>query len=188
MDRMSAFIEPGSCWRRIVGEDRGDGACDLCVQICPAVFEKPTRGRCARVRVHADLAGHAEQVLRAVQGCPVDAIRVTTVEAREIRGQSYKWVPVVDEEHCTGCGLCVEACGPCCLEIVDDIAIPVRPDKTIGMSASGRLPAWRSSDEQIGIGVPRAMEQGRMDGDCHFWERRSARGRDLGRAHAGPEP
>ena len=24
--------------------------------------------------------------------------------------------------------MCVEACGPCCLEIVDDIAILVRPD------------------------------------------------------------
>ena len=86
MDRMSVFIKPGSCWGRIVGEDSGSGACDLCVQICPAVFEKPTPGRCARVRTRADVAGHAEQILRAVQGCPVDAIRVTTLEARETRG------------------------------------------------------------------------------------------------------
>jgi Na+-translocating ferredoxin:NAD+ oxidoreductase RNF subunit RnfB len=36
--------------------------------------------------------------------------------------QSYKWLPVVDEDICTRCGLCVEACGPGCLEIIDDVA------------------------------------------------------------------
>ncbi len=40
-----------------------------------------------------------------------------------------KWVPVIAEDRCTGCGLCVEACGPACLEIVESIAVLVRPDQ-----------------------------------------------------------
>ncbi len=40
-----------------------------------------------------------------------------------------KWLPVVTADRCTGCGLCVEACGPACLEIVDMIAVLVRPDQ-----------------------------------------------------------
>ena len=37
--------------------------------------------------------------------------------------RSCKWLPVIDEEACTGCGLCVEACGPNCLGVVADIAM-----------------------------------------------------------------
>lgn len=40
-----------------------------------------------------------------------------------------KWLPVIAEDRCTGCGLCVEACGPACLEIVDQLAVLVRPDQ-----------------------------------------------------------
>lgn len=40
----------------------------------------------------------------------------------------YKWVPVITAELCTGCGLCVEACGPECLEIVDGLPVLARPD------------------------------------------------------------
>jgi len=39
-----------------------------------------------------------------------------------------KWVPVVSEERCTGCDLCIEACGPACLALVDGIAALNRPD------------------------------------------------------------
>ena len=39
----------------------------------------------------------------------------------------YKWLPVVIEDLCTGCGLCVEACGPACLEMTKQIAVLQRP-------------------------------------------------------------
>lgn len=39
-----------------------------------------------------------------------------------------KWMPVILEERCTGCGLCVEACGPKSLAMVDGIASLVSPD------------------------------------------------------------
>ncbi len=42
--------------------------------------------------------------------------------------RSQKWVPVVDEDLCTGCGGCVEACGPKSLELLGRAAVLVRPD------------------------------------------------------------
>ena len=39
----------------------------------------------------------------------------------------YKWLPVIAKDLCTGCGLCVAACGPACLEVTDQIAILERP-------------------------------------------------------------
>lgn len=42
---------------------------------------------------------------------------------------TYKWLPVVDEELCTGCGLCAEACGPKCLGITNDVATLLCADK-----------------------------------------------------------
>ena len=39
----------------------------------------------------------------------------------------YKWLPVVSEEACTGCGLCVAACGPACLETRNLVAVLERP-------------------------------------------------------------
>lgn len=41
---------------------------------------------------------------------------------------SFKWLPAVIEEFCTGCGLCVEACGPACLETQNQVAVLERPD------------------------------------------------------------
>lgn len=41
-----------------------------------------------------------------------------------------KWLPVIDEHLCTGCGACVEACGPKCLRIDDrKIAELFLPDR-----------------------------------------------------------
>ncbi len=42
--------------------------------------------------------------------------------------QHLKWLPVIDEERCTGCNRCVEACGPKSLEVIDAVAVLVRPD------------------------------------------------------------
>lgn len=41
---------------------------------------------------------------------------------------AFKWVPVVDIDYCTGCGECVDACGPQCLEIVNNVAVLIRAD------------------------------------------------------------
>ena len=41
----------------------------------------------------------------------------------------WKWLPVIDAGKCTGCNLCVEACGPACLEMVEGIAALPRPDE-----------------------------------------------------------
>lgn len=35
----------------------------------------------------------------------------------------HKWLPVIVEETCTGCGLCVAACGPSCLKVIHGIAV-----------------------------------------------------------------
>lgn len=39
-----------------------------------------------------------------------------------------KWMPVVLADRCTGCGLCVDACGPRSLAMVDGIAVLAFPD------------------------------------------------------------
>jgi len=39
-----------------------------------------------------------------------------------------KWMPIVLEEQCTGCGLCVDACGPKSLAMEDGIAVLAFPD------------------------------------------------------------
>jgi Na+-translocating ferredoxin:NAD+ oxidoreductase RNF subunit RnfB len=41
---------------------------------------------------------------------------------------AYKWMPVVLSEQCTGCGLCVDACGPKSLTMVDGIAVLAFPE------------------------------------------------------------
>ena len=49
--------------------------------------------------------------------------------------KTLKWVPVIDEERCTGCNHCVEACGPKSLEVRNGVAMLARPD-TCGRSGS----------------------------------------------------
>jgi len=36
--------------------------------------------------------------------------------------------PIIDEDLCTGCEICVDECPNDCLELVDDVATLVRPD------------------------------------------------------------
>ena len=38
-------------------------------------------------------------------------------------GDMFKWLPIVDSDKCTGCGLCAAACGPQCLEMAGDYPI-----------------------------------------------------------------
>jgi ferredoxin len=83
---LTAAVEIGQCWGRVVSEDSGTGACDLCVQICPEVFEKPMANRCARVRAGVDLATYTDRVVRAARRCPVNAIHVTPSD-----GSSFWW-------------------------------------------------------------------------------------------------
>ena len=40
--------------------------------------------------------------------------------------------PIVDEELCTGCEICVDECPTNALEMVDDIAVLVRPEDCDG--------------------------------------------------------
>jgi ferredoxin len=35
----------------------------------------------------------------------------------------FKWLPVVDPDKRTACGLCAAACGPLCLKMADDYPI-----------------------------------------------------------------
>jgi ferredoxin len=49
------------------------------------------------------------------------------VEKTVAQKKAFKWLPVVIEEFCTGCGLCVEACGPACLETKNQVAVLERP-------------------------------------------------------------
>lgn len=41
---------------------------------------------------------------------------------------AYKWMPIVLSEQCTGCGLCVDACGPKSLTMVDGITVLAFPE------------------------------------------------------------
>ncbi len=40
--------------------------------------------------------------------------------------------PVIDKELCTGCEICVDECPTNALEMVDDIAVLVRPEDCDG--------------------------------------------------------
>ena len=73
---LRVVVEPGRCWGSIIGEDSAQGACRLCVETCPEVFEKPLANRCAHVRPWVDPARYVAQILRAVEDCPVDAIHL----------------------------------------------------------------------------------------------------------------
>jgi len=41
---------------------------------------------------------------------------------------THKWMPVIDEEKCSGCALCVSACGPACLEMSNALAVLTQPE------------------------------------------------------------
>lgn len=41
---------------------------------------------------------------------------------------THKWMPVIDEDRCSGCGLCVHACGPACLTMPNAFAVLALPE------------------------------------------------------------
>jgi len=41
---------------------------------------------------------------------------------------THKWMPVVDEDICSGCGLRAKACGPRCLEMQTELPVLTVPD------------------------------------------------------------
>ena len=41
---------------------------------------------------------------------------------------THKWMPVIDEDKCSGCGLCVSACGPACLGMSNGLALLTLPE------------------------------------------------------------
>ncbi len=45
-----------------------------------------------------------------------------------VRLVARKWMPVILKENCTGCGLCVDACAPKSLVMMDRIAALVFPE------------------------------------------------------------
>jgi len=99
---------------------------------------------------------------------------------------SLKWLPAIIEEICTGCGLCVEACGPACLETQNRVAVLERlndcgseehcvnacPENAIHMiwlPAKGdpSIGRWRSvADNEIKSGAgPRPVP---VPGNCRY--------------------
>ena len=73
-----AEIFPGRCWGSRICEDTGVGACQLCVDLCPEVFEKPIVNFTALVRPYVDLSSYEDQIRHVALCCPVEAIEVTT--------------------------------------------------------------------------------------------------------------
>src|SRR5512132_1685392 len=41
---------------------------------------------------------------------------------------TLKWMPVINEDKCSGCGLCVNACGPACLGMDSGLAVLILPE------------------------------------------------------------
>ncbi|MRS12037.1 MAG: 4Fe-4S dicluster domain-containing protein [Actinobacteria bacterium] len=40
--------------------------------------------------------------------------------------------PIIDEDECSGCGICTDSCPEGVLELVDDVAQPVNEDDCSG--------------------------------------------------------
>lgn len=91
------------------------------------------------------------------------------------RDRAQKWIPVVDADLCNGCNLCIEACGPECLELVDNLAVLTVPD------------ACGSEEHCIPVCAVEAirMEWVEMEGDRGRGTWRPAESDNNGMAHAG---
>jgi ferredoxin len=56
--------------------DEGCTACELCVDLCPAVFEVP--GDTAVVRKDVNYDDYEDCIIEAAESCPVEVIRYET--------------------------------------------------------------------------------------------------------------
>ncbi|MDA1348350.1 MAG: hypothetical protein O3A47_05720 [Chloroflexi bacterium] len=88
---LGAVIIPGKCWGSNVCEDTGLGACQLCVDLCPEVSEKPIVNFSAFVRPDADLAPYEDKIRHVALSCPVEAIDVTRPTLNR-RPDGHTWV------------------------------------------------------------------------------------------------
>ncbi len=59
-----------------------------------------------------------------------------------------KWIPVIDEDVCSGCGICVNACGRHALQILDHVAVRRHPE------------ACRSAEDCVSACPVTAIEMG----------------------------
>jgi ferredoxin len=74
--RLHVLVATAGCWGRVIGEDSDEGACQLCVEMCPDVFEKPLANRCAQVRPGVDPTPYVARIRQAAKVCPVNAIHL----------------------------------------------------------------------------------------------------------------
>ena len=52
---------------------------------------------------------------------------------------AYKWIPEIETDACMGCGLCVKACPPACIELVWDFATLKRPEDCTSCGACAEV-------------------------------------------------
>ena len=63
--------------------------------------------------------------------------------------------PIINEDDCSACGICVDACPNDVLEIVGDAAEPVHDDELRRLrDLHGRVPDGRDHGDRRGLDVP----------------------------------
>lgn len=99
--------------------------CHLCSMFCSLAFTKngifEIRPAIARIRVvenENDTKYVAHVCLQCQEPACLDACPVEAITRDPDSG-----VVVIDEEECTGCGACIDACEFDCVFMVDDVAV-----------------------------------------------------------------
>jgi len=111
------------------------------------------------------------KVISLVRRCGHDCVASSEVRGAKVeetvkKEVTYKWLPVIVEDACTGCGLCVAACGPACLETQNLVAILTRPEDCGSEEHCIRAcpedaihMAWLPSEGDPSLGTWRSAEQ-----------------------------